>query len=262
VGTCRPCYGETREALRQPTTRERGEYRKLCCGNVTCFTDLERAHPINFFEQRDVCPECGAERFLTTNSRLCCQKGKLLLHHSGTAPNYPLPDKLLDLITTGPGLSKQSRAANDMFRFAQFALPKDTHRVPDSFKHLKVTGIPFAVVPNLNEPSSTRAFLDDPCMRFDAFQHLDDAVKPTTAQVETIDAIMRSDNSLVRQLVNWSECSDATARDGLSEVERELQLRMGGRTSATRRTSTVDCCSTTVCVPVAVRLKAVGHGTY
>ena len=75
----------------------------------------------------------------------------------GSTPNYPLPADLLSLITNDPGLSKQSRAANDLFRFAQFALPKGTHRIPDSFKHLKVTGIPFAVVPNLNECSSTRS---------------------------------------------------------------------------------------------------------
>ena len=38
-----------------------------------------------------------------------------------------MPAPLLRLITTGAGLSKESRAANDLFRFAQFALPKGTH---------------------------------------------------------------------------------------------------------------------------------------
>ena len=62
--------------LRQPTTEQ---YQKLCEGNVTCFTDLEKNHPINVFEQRDVCTHCGCERFRTTNPRQCCQDGALLL---------------------------------------------------------------------------------------------------------------------------------------------------------------------------------------
>ena len=107
---------------------------------------------------------------------------------------------MLDLITTDPGLSKQSRAANDLFRFAQFALPKGTHRIPDSFRHLKVTGIPYAIVPNLNEASSTRSFLDDPYDRLDQREFFNEAVRPTNAQVMALDSILRSENSLVHQL--------------------------------------------------------------
>ena len=41
------------------------------------------------------------------------------------------------LISTPSGLSKESRAANDLFWFAQMALPKGTHRIPDSYhEHL------------------------------------------------------------------------------------------------------------------------------
>jgi len=215
-----------REVPRQPTTDEWQQYQTLCEGNVTCFTDLEKAHPINFFEQRDVCKHCGAERFLTTSDKFCCQTGTLLLHDSQAfRPNYPLPSPLLNLITSDPGLSKQSRAANDLFRFAQFALPKDTHRIPDSFQHLKVTGIPFAVLPNLNDASSTRSFLDDPYARFDQFQQLDKAIRPTTAQVEALDSLLRSENCLVRQLVNWSEASHVTAR---------LMLKWPGTTTSVR----------------------------
>ena len=216
----------TYSSSRQPTTDEWHKYQKLCKGNVTCFTDLEKEHPINFFEQRDVCSHCGCERFRTTFKKQCCQGGALLLHHDqNKSPNYPLPSALLDVLTTNPGLSKQSRAANDLFRFAQFALPKGTHHIPDMYKHLKVTGIPFSIVPNLNESTSTRAFLDDPYMRYDMLDFYNQSVRPTIAQVATIDTIMRSENTLVRQLINWSEESQTAAR---------LVLKWPGATSSVR----------------------------
>ena len=202
----------TYDVQRQPTTEEWQQYQQLCKFNVTCFTELEKLHPINVFEQRDVCSFCGAERFRTTSSTRCCHGGALLLHHSGSTPNYPLPQGLLDMLTSNPGLSKQSRAGNDLFRFAQFALPKGTHRIPDSFKHLKVTGIPYATVPNLNEMSSTRSFLDDPYLRLNQREFYDRAVRPTDAQVEALDSILRSENCLVRQVVNWAEASQTVAR--------------------------------------------------
>ena len=102
---------------RQPTDAECSAYRKLCLQNVTCFHHLEEAHPINFFEQRNICPHCGAERYVTMNEMQCCQGGKLVLDRQ-------MPSALLSLISEAPGFSKQSRAGNDLFRFAQMALPK------------------------------------------------------------------------------------------------------------------------------------------
>ena len=122
-----------------PSDAQRDVYKALCAQNVTCFTDGEEQHPINFFEQRDVCQHCGAERFRTMDPALCCQHGQLVLHRN-------MPAELLHLMTTPPGLSKQSRAANDLFRFAQMALPKGTHRIPDSYQHLKITGVPHYAV--------------------------------------------------------------------------------------------------------------------
>ena len=74
------------------------------------------------FEQRDVCRFCGAERFRHADPDAaglsqCCHNGKLLLPRQ-------LPQPLLNIIAKAPGLSKQSRAANDLFRLAQMALPK------------------------------------------------------------------------------------------------------------------------------------------
>ena len=102
---------------RRPSEAEGVQYRRLCLQNATCFNNLEAAHPINFFEQRDVCMNCGAERFTVTNPSICCQNGTLVLDRQ-------LPNELLSLISEAPGFSKQSRAGNDLFRFAQMALPK------------------------------------------------------------------------------------------------------------------------------------------
>lgn len=109
-------------ALREPSAAEWRAYRALCAQNVTCFTDEEQRAPINVFEQSDVCVYCGRERFRTEPQKQCCQGGALLLHGDAPAPNYPLPPRLLAMITDADGsggLSKNSRGANDLFRFAQ-----------------------------------------------------------------------------------------------------------------------------------------------
>ena len=204
--------------VRAPSAEERATYLRLCSQNVTCFSSLEVDHPINFFEQRDICQHCGAERFVTMNQMQCCQGGKLVIDRR-------MPEPLLKIISAAPGLSKQSRAANDLFRFAQMALPKGTHRIPDSFQHLKVTGIPFAIVPNTNERSSTRSFLDDPNERLEAGERFDPAVRPSNAVLKTIDAVLRSENALVHQLINWSEQTACTAR---------LVLKWPGATTSVR----------------------------
>jgi len=183
---------------RRPSEAEGVQYRRLCLQNATCFNNLEAAHPINFFEQRDVCMNCGAERFTVTNPSICCQNGSLVLDRQ-------LPNELLSLISEAPGFSKQSRAGNDLFRFAQMALPKGTHRFPDSYQHLKVTGMPFAIISNINERSSTRSFLDDPNERLDDCMRYSAALRPSPAALATIDAVMRRENALVPRLINWAE---------------------------------------------------------
>lgn len=178
-------------ASREPTTDEWTQYRRLCRQNVTCFTLMEESHPINFYEQRDVCSECGCERFSTSSHKQCCQSGALVLVRK-------MPASLLSLISESPGLSKQSRAANDLFRLAQMALPKGTHRIPDMYQHLKVTGVPFAIVPNLNERSSTRSFLDDPYERLEARNKFDSSTRPSDRAIAIIEAVLTRENSLVR----------------------------------------------------------------
>jgi hypothetical protein len=191
-------------ASREPTTDEWTQYRRLCRQNVTCFTLMEESHPINFYEQRDVCSECGCERFSTSSHKQCCQSGALVLVRK-------MPASLLSLISESPGLSKQSRAANDLFRLAQMALPKGTHRIPDMYQHLKVTGVPFAIVPNLNERSSTRSFLDDPYERLEARNKFDSSTRPSDRAIAIIEAVLTRENSLVRELVNWAKASTTTA---------------------------------------------------
>ena len=212
---------DTAPAPREPTHDEWAAYDRLCAQSVTCFSDLEEKHPINFFEQRDVCKHCGAERFAVMSQKQCCQGGELVICDR----DRHMPERLLALITTPPGLSKQSRAANELFRFAQMALPKGTHRIPDSFQHLKVTGVPFAIIPNVNERSSTRSFLDDPIERLEESERYNDDVRPSEAAIETIKTVLDSENALVRQLINWSEAMINTAR---------LVLKWPGTTSSVR----------------------------
>ena len=118
-----------------------------------------------------------------------------------------------------------------------------------------MTGIPYAIVNNLNLSSSTRSFLDDPCAfhigtkrfytctftslyrctrtyaskcRYTRLEHRDQFnkdVRPSDAAVAAIDAVLRSENPLVAQLVNWSEETSATAR---------LVLKWPGETTAVR----------------------------
>ena len=142
--------GEQEHAA-QPSAEQWEAYHKLCDQNVTNFSATEEAHPVNFFEQRDVCGHCGTERFVTMQQGMCCQHGKLVLEER------VLPPALASLITSAPGLSKQSRVANDLYRFAQMALPKGTHRMPDSYQHLKVTGIPFAILTALRRGDRSAA---------------------------------------------------------------------------------------------------------
>ena len=205
-------------ASREPTTDEWTQYRRLCRQNVTCFTPMEESHPINFYEQRDVCSECGCERFSTSSHKQCCQSGALVLVRK-------MPASLLSLISESPGLSKQSRAANDLFRLAQMALPKGTHRIPDMYQHLKVTGVPFAIVPNLNERSSTRSFLDDPYERLEARNKFDSSTRPSDRAIAIIEAVLTRENALVRELVNWSKASTTTAH---------LVLKWPGTTTSVR----------------------------
>ena len=77
---------------REPTQQEWAAYAQLCSQNVTCFHELEEKHAINFFEQRDVCPYCGAERLTVMKQTQCCQGGSLVNE------DRHLPERLLALI--------------------------------------------------------------------------------------------------------------------------------------------------------------------
>jgi len=201
---------------REPTDTQLARYQQLKCdGNVTCFSRDETAHPINFYEQTDVCQSCGAERFRTTNVRLCCQEGELCFNDELC---NAMPTQLIDLISMTPGLSKQSRTANELFRFAQFALPKGTHRMPDSFKHLKVTGIPYAIVPNVNEASSTRSFLDEPYERLATRDNtFAKEIRPSDHAMVVVDAVLRAENPLAK-LSNLSNLSKLSNLSNLSSA--------------------------------------------
>ena len=122
---------------------------------------------------------------------------------------YRLGDELLALAARG--VSKVSRSLNNGYRFAQMRLPRGSHWNCDSYQHLKITGMPFAMVNNLNEASSTRSFLDDPLERQARVASVTNAqVRPRRDVVTVVDSVLSS-SPLVASLVNWAEEESASA---------------------------------------------------
>ena len=85
--------------------------------------------------------------------------------------------------------------------------------------------MPFAIISNINERSSTRSFLDDPNERLDDCMRDSAALRPSPAALATIDAVMSRENALVPRLINWAEESTSNAR---------LVLKWPGATSSVR----------------------------
>ena len=85
--------------------------------------------------------------------------------------------------------------------------------------------MPFAIVNNLNERTSTRSFIDDPHDRLDACERYTAALRPSADALVILDAVLRRTNALVPQLINWAEESTAEAR---------LVLKYPGTTSSVR----------------------------
>lgn len=187
-----------RPQLSHVTNREVDKYYDIARrSNAVTFGAEEARHPINFYEQRLRCYSCGTDRFVVTKSSLCCAHGAIQI-------GDVLPNEHLDLMCEGDGISKESRVLNNMFRLAQMALPKGTHHIPDSYQHLKINGVTYAIIPNLNERTSTRSFLDDPATRMDErmLKHGQGAIEPSEQVVRRLDSIL-SENYLVQTLVRW-----------------------------------------------------------
>ena len=94
--------------------------RELALGNVTTFTTTEAANPINFYEQARRCYHCGRQLF-TIFTSCTCHDGELI--HDDI-----LPTAALELLTREGGISKESRALNELVRMCSLALPKGTVR--------------------------------------------------------------------------------------------------------------------------------------
>jgi hypothetical protein len=134
---------------------------------ITCWTQSEVEHPIHFFEQYVQCHHCGAQRFRITTASKCCRNGSLILNDV-----QRLPEDLLDLMTGtsalwSHGVSKESRVLNNSYRFGQQVLPRIGGEVQshmsDAYQHLRITGIPYTIVPNLNASSALRSYIDVRC---------------------------------------------------------------------------------------------------
>jgi len=165
---------------------------------ITCWTQAEVDHPIHFFEQFVQCHHCGAQRFRITTETKCCRNGALILNDV-----QRLPEDLLDLMTGtsalwSHGVSKESRVLNNSFRFGQQVLPRiggevQTH-VSDAYQHLRITGIPYTVVPNLNASSALRSYVDDPEARSALVSSFSGVVRPTSVLVSEIRRKARARN--------------------------------------------------------------------
>ena len=92
------------------------QLRELALGNVTTFTTTEAANPINFYEQARRCYHCGRQLF-TIFTSCTCHDGELI--HDDI-----LPTAALELLTREGGISKESRALNELVRMCSLALPK------------------------------------------------------------------------------------------------------------------------------------------
>ena len=107
---------------------------------------------------------------------------------------------------------------------AQMCLPKATHRIPDEFQHLKISGVPYAAVNSVNEQGSMRSFFADPDWRDLRRAAIATVEQPTVKAMQIVDAAL-ADNPLVRSLVNWATADTPTAH---------LHLKWPGSTTCVR----------------------------
>ena len=149
TSTHRPSHSSRGQVLPE----EMVELQELALGNVTTFTADEAKHPIHFFEQvlsattlgvrssplrvpavaatptrpwhpsplqARRCYRCGRQLFVIF-SRCSCEDVTRI--HDDV-----LPPAHLELLTEAGGISKPSRALNEMVRLCELALPAGTHR--------------------------------------------------------------------------------------------------------------------------------------
>ena len=164
------------------------------------------------------CKHCGCDRFHVSKSGACCQEGALILG------GEPMPEELIELISEGEGVSKTSRTLNDCFRFAQECLPKGSHRLNLAGGHLKVTGMPYAMIESTLANSSTRSFIDDPAERELRTNRYDSAYRPSPHALTVVRRVLE-DRPIARSIVNWARVDGPTAR---------LVLKWPGSTASVR----------------------------
>ena len=212
------------------------QLRELALGNVTTFTTTEAANPINFYEQARRCYHCGRQLF-TIFTSCTCHDGELI--HDDI-----LPTAALELLTREGGISKESRALNELVRMCSLALPKGTVRyaqhTASSSKsrrsrsravsaeltcalplacrmdhvnggNLRITGIPYRLVDHLNEGHNVRSFLYDPMRVADAERYAA-GFQPTPRMIAAAHELMLG-NEYWTSLVAWAgDVPMATAR--------------------------------------------------
>ena len=103
-GESRPWWSKAKPWWQEPTQATAQIFASIQEQTVTSFGQLEKAHPINAFEQVIECQHCGCWRSPFTPAAKCCQNGSLVLNRK-----YTLGDDLLSLARRG--VSKVSRGS-------------------------------------------------------------------------------------------------------------------------------------------------------
>ena len=200
-------------------------------GNVTWFTNKEKENPIHFWEQWVRCYHCGRDHFLPGLKAMhdsiagmhlrCCKAGENVFDRK----SHSLPDGALNMIGYGTGISSSSRAINEVRRLCAQALPSGTHRLVEAGGGAKITGVPYAVIPNVTERCAARMFLDDPSTRHN--QHPTAIVTDAWARPRSMRVFdyMLYDNPLYTYLTMWH--NDTT-------MDTYLGLKWEGTTNALR----------------------------
>jgi len=101
--------------------------------STVVFTEAERRHPFNFWEQWSRCHFCGADRMRILPRSSCCHGGTFLFNELCV-----LEPEQTSLARAGA--SKSSRNLNNVNAFAAFCLPRGGQRFPEDAQSLRIHG--------------------------------------------------------------------------------------------------------------------------
>ena len=157
--------------------------------SIVVFSDAERRHPVNHWEQISQCQFCGAHRAHVVPRALCCHSGTFVANET-----LPLEEEQIELARAN--VSKASRALNNVHAFAAFCLPRGQSRIPDDTQSMRVTGQCWRKIKHVTElgftdPSAT--FFEDPEDSLEnlKMQGTSRATMPRLSHIHLYDSLLR-----------------------------------------------------------------------